>query len=126
MHCPHCVNTQLEIQMTESLVNEVPVDACEECGGIWLDPGELERLTDTTWFSEEEPAPMSVIKLSWVAGTTDRVRLEHPEAQQIRVIPLREVHRLAGRETTDPLYLSGRALWRCHESVWKQLSEDTG
>ena len=40
MRCPRCDGT-----LTESKVDEVSIDTCEKCGGVWLDSGELEQLT---------------------------------------------------------------------------------
>ena len=38
--CPKCDGTLKEINL-----EEVQIDRCEKCGGVWLDAGELERLT---------------------------------------------------------------------------------
>jgi uncharacterized protein with PIN domain len=40
MRCPRC-NGNLK----ESKVDDVSIDTCEKCGGVWLDSGELEELT---------------------------------------------------------------------------------
>ena len=40
MKCPRCDGT-----LTESKLEEVSIDTCEKCGGVWLDSGELEQLT---------------------------------------------------------------------------------
>ena len=40
MQCPRCDGT-----LKESKVDEVSIDTCEKCGGVWLDSGELEQLT---------------------------------------------------------------------------------
>ncbi len=51
MLCPRCAGS-----LKESKFEEVMIDTCEKCGGIWLDSGELEQLlkrdsnTDS-WFS---------------------------------------------------------------------------
>jgi len=57
MQCPRCDGT-----LKESKFEEVLIDTCDKCGGIWLDSGELEQLTvkekespgwlDRYWFSE--------------------------------------------------------------------------
>ncbi|MBI2267149.1 MAG: zf-TFIIB domain-containing protein [Armatimonadetes bacterium] len=39
MHCPKC-----GYELEEVSRKGVQVDRCTECGGIWLDPGELEIL----------------------------------------------------------------------------------
>ena len=40
MICPRCGGA-----LQESKVDEVSLDTCEKCGGVWLDSGELEQLT---------------------------------------------------------------------------------
>ena len=40
MQCPRCDGGKLN----ERVVNEVPIDQCGKCGGVWLDSGELEQL----------------------------------------------------------------------------------
>ncbi len=40
MKCPRCDGT-----LNESKVEDVSVDVCDKCGGVWLDSGELEQLT---------------------------------------------------------------------------------
>ena len=40
MKCPRCDGS-----LNESKVEEVSIDVCDKCGGIWLDSGELEQLT---------------------------------------------------------------------------------
>jgi len=49
MQCPRC-----DGQLAEHKFEEVMIDRCDKCGGIWLDSGELEQLLkrDTdSWFS---------------------------------------------------------------------------
>jgi uncharacterized protein with PIN domain len=48
MSCPRC-----DGNLKESKVEEVTIDTCEQCGGVWLDSGELEQLTrheSGNWF----------------------------------------------------------------------------
>jgi len=40
MQCPRCDGS-----LKESKFEEVMIDTCENCGGVWLDSGELEQLT---------------------------------------------------------------------------------
>ena len=40
MQCPRCDGS-----LTESKFEEVSIDTCDKCGGVWLDSGELEQLT---------------------------------------------------------------------------------
>lgn len=50
MACPRCDGS-----LKESKFEEVLIDTCEKCGGVWLDSGELEQLrkkeTGGGWFS---------------------------------------------------------------------------
>ena len=48
MKCPRCDGTLKEIY-----IEDVPIDTCDKCAGVWLDSGELEKLTQTDiarWF----------------------------------------------------------------------------
>jgi uncharacterized protein len=40
MICPRCGGA-----LKESKFEEVLIDTCEKCGGVWLDSGELQQLT---------------------------------------------------------------------------------
>ena len=40
MMCPRCDGS-----LNESKFEEVTIDICDNCGGVWLDSGELEQLT---------------------------------------------------------------------------------
>ena len=41
MDCPVCENAMITLELTD-----VEIDYCTDCGGIWLDAGELELLLD--------------------------------------------------------------------------------
>ncbi|MDX6614526.1 MAG: uncharacterized protein QOD75_3712 [Blastocatellia bacterium] len=48
MKCPRCAG-----QLKESKFEEVTIDTCDKCAGVWLDSGELEQLTKRdsgNWF----------------------------------------------------------------------------
>jgi len=48
MKCPRCDGS-----LFETKVEEVTIDTCDKCGGVWLDSGELEQLTNKEsggWF----------------------------------------------------------------------------
>lgn len=55
MKCPRC-----DGNLKENKFEEVLIDTCDNCGGVWLDSGELEQLTrketggwfSRYWFSE--------------------------------------------------------------------------
>ncbi len=38
MECPNCPDSELTFMLTKK---GVAVDHCEECGGLWLDKGEI-------------------------------------------------------------------------------------
>ena len=40
LHCPKCDGTLVEITH-----DNIQIDQCDKCNGVWLDAGELERLT---------------------------------------------------------------------------------
>ena len=41
MKCPKC-----GADLAEKAMSGVKVDVCTECGGVWLDPGELEQVRE--------------------------------------------------------------------------------
>ncbi len=41
MHCPKC-----GMKMTTSTLDEVEIDLCPDCNGIFLDAGELDKILD--------------------------------------------------------------------------------
>ncbi len=43
MHCPACKELMMTIEM-----DQVEVDCCVGCGGVWLDQGEVELLLDSS------------------------------------------------------------------------------
>jgi Zn-finger nucleic acid-binding protein len=40
MQCPRC-----DGNLKEAKFEEVSIDTCDKCGGVWLDSGELEQIT---------------------------------------------------------------------------------
>ena len=52
-HCPRCEDHVIMMQHYFSVKRHVAVDECPECGGIWLDLGELRTIRDQ-FGSEEE------------------------------------------------------------------------
>ena len=42
LHCPKCGNS-----LEETVMDEVTVDICPACHGVWLDDGELTKITET-------------------------------------------------------------------------------
>lgn len=57
MNCPRCESVMLVYEL-----QGVEIDYCEECGGIWLDAGELERLLQDR--AEDVMSNFEVIKHS--------------------------------------------------------------
>jgi Zn-finger nucleic acid-binding protein len=50
MRCPKCGR-----KLEEVVYHKVRIDRCTGCGGVWLDPGELEVLAPgehTSWIGE--------------------------------------------------------------------------
>ena len=48
LKCPRC-----DGELKEIFIEEVPIDTCDKCAGVWLDSGEMEKLTQTDiarWF----------------------------------------------------------------------------
>ena len=54
MNCPYCKEPMIILEL-----NEVEIDYCQACGGIWLDAGELELLMEN---SEEKDKVLSSFK----------------------------------------------------------------
>lgn len=51
MHCPTCTTTPLVLAQRQN----VEVDYCPHCRGVWLDRGELEKLFEHA--AERQPKP---------------------------------------------------------------------
>ena len=49
MKCPHCAETLLMSQR-----NNIEIDYCPNCRGVWLDKGELDKLLE---FTEQQYIP---------------------------------------------------------------------
>ncbi len=47
MQCPRC-----DGRLMETKIEDVTIDTCDKCGGVWLDSGELEQMTKKAggWF----------------------------------------------------------------------------
>lgn len=48
MDCPVCKNAMITLEL-----EDVEIDYCTDCGGIWLDAGELEMLLDDRQHAEK-------------------------------------------------------------------------
>jgi Zn-finger nucleic acid-binding protein len=51
-HCPKCTDDVVMMRHFASVKRQVTIDECPECGGIWLDAGELGRVRNE--FPSEE------------------------------------------------------------------------
>ena len=64
MDCPLCRNAMITLEL-----DEVEIDHCLECGGIWLDAGELEML-----LGDSEKAGAVVGSFSAAVGCKEKLR----------------------------------------------------
>ena len=60
MNCPHCKEPMIILEL-----NEVEIDYCHDCSGIWLDAGELDLLLENT---EGKEKMLSSFKLAEKTG----------------------------------------------------------
>ncbi len=61
MQCPRC-----EGRLHEMVFDDVRVDRCDRCNGIWLDAGELEQIISM------ENAPGRWLRIFWPGRTDER------------------------------------------------------
>ena len=64
MDCPVCKNAMITLELAE-----VEIDHCIECGGIWLDAGELEQL-----LGEQEKAKQLLDSFKVDTSSTEKPR----------------------------------------------------
>jgi len=64
MDCPVCKNAMITLEL-----EDVEIDYCTDCGGIWLDAGELELL-----LGEPRKARAMLDSFKADAGCTERMR----------------------------------------------------
>jgi len=76
MDCPVCKNAMITLEL-----QEVEIDHCTECGGIWLDAGELEMLLG-------EPEKASQLLNSF---KTDHTSTEKPRKCPICLKKMRKI-----------------------------------
>ncbi len=55
MKCPHCKKSMIVLEL-----DKIELDHCLECGGIWLDGGELELLLDAADDKEQLLASLNI------------------------------------------------------------------
>ncbi len=71
MDCPHCKDPMIILEL-----NEVEIDYCHDCSGIWLDAGELELLLEN---SEEREKMLSSFE---VVAKTDEQKYKCPRCRK--------------------------------------------
>lgn len=115
MKCPHCIDEELIAIETE----QVEVDYCTECKGIWLDSGELELLLGN---EESATAYLSI-------GNP----VETPTGEKLRVCPECDTNMdKEGTESDPPVIFDhcpkGHGIWLDHNELETMLShlEDNG
>jgi len=64
MDCPVCKNAMITLEL-----EEVEIDYCTECGGIWLDAGELEQL-----LGEPQKAKQLLASFRIDSQSTEKIR----------------------------------------------------
>jgi Zn-finger nucleic acid-binding protein len=64
MDCPDCKNAMITLEL-----ENVEIDYCTDCGGIWLDAGELELLLD-----EPDKAKSLLDSFRIDPASTERIR----------------------------------------------------
>ena len=60
MNCPRC-----DGKLHEKTYEDVTIDQCDRCHGVWLDAGELERIVG------EESAPGRWLRVFWPGRATE-------------------------------------------------------
>ena len=66
MNCPVCKNPMVVLEL-----DQIEIDHCLHCGGIWLDAGELELLLET----EEDKARLKNLLIEGRFGKRKKVSL---------------------------------------------------
>jgi Zn-finger nucleic acid-binding protein len=82
MKCPKCYNDLKE----ENYKEEINIDRCRECGGVWLDAGELDVLVESEKGYRQEPTAASLI-------THDIILSSHQSGADCRLHACRIGHR---------------------------------
>jgi Zn-finger nucleic acid-binding protein len=65
-HCPRCQD-QVMMRRYSSRKRTVEIDECPQCGGHWLDYGELERILAETKMATPSPLTLQQVK-SFLGG----------------------------------------------------------
>ncbi|RYG12881.1 MAG: hypothetical protein EON92_07115 [Burkholderiales bacterium] len=74
MYCPTCTTTPL----VQSLRQQVEIDYCPHCRGVWLDRGELEKILERAGRTAPEgPAWRAEARSDHGRNRTDGRRMRH-------------------------------------------------
>ena len=75
MHCPTCTTTPLVLAQRQN----VEVDYCPHCRGVWLDRGELEKFFEHAAERQSEP---KTGRLRRTNGGIGRPQFRHSQSQR--------------------------------------------
>ncbi len=106
LHCPQCAD---KIQIKRhffSVKKDVTVDECPECGGCWLDPGELRSIrADFTSHEERRAAAAAVFQETF----GDQLAAAHAETED----KLERAHKVVNmfRFICPSYYIPGQQQW---------------
>jgi len=79
MDCPVCRNAMITLEL-----QDVEIDYCTDCGGIWLDAGELELL-----LGEPEKAKQLLGSFKIYSNSTEKIRKIYSNStEKIRKCPI--------------------------------------
>ena len=106
LHCPQCVD---RIQLKRhffSVKRDVTVDECPECGGYWLDPGELRTIRSDFATDEERRAAADAYFEETFGGQLHAERVKTEEE-------LARAHKVANmfRFICPSYYIPGEQKW---------------
>jgi uncharacterized protein len=106
LHCPQCAD---KIQLKRhffSVKRDVTVDECPECGGYWLDPGELRTIRTDFETDEDRRAAADAVFMDTFGG---QLAAEHAKTEQ----QLARAHKVANmfRFICPSYYIPGQQQW---------------
>jgi len=106
LHCPQCAD---KIQLKRhffSTKRDVTVDECPECGGYWLDPGELGSIRTDFETHEDRRAAADAVFQDTFGG---QLAAQHAETEE----QLARAHKVANmfRFICPSYYIPGQQQW---------------
>jgi Zn-finger nucleic acid-binding protein len=105
-HCPQCAD-KIELKRHFfSVKRDVTVDECPECGGYWLDPGELRTIR--TDFETDE-ARRAAAETYFTDTFGDQLKAEHAKTEEEAA----RAHKIANmfRFICPSYYIPGKQDW---------------